>query len=204
MPLEHLLAELEREAEAAAERTLAEARTEAERIAAAAAERLAHRRAEYVAARRTELSADLGGALAAARREARRAALAARERLLERVFTEAARRLPEVAASETYAAALPGDVAAALAFLGDQPAVLRCTPALAERVRQAAGPAAATVVPDAAVGHGVRAEAADGSLVVDATLEGRLARLRPRLAIAVLARLDVAAPPPLPDTAAAP
>jgi vacuolar-type H+-ATPase subunit E/Vma4 len=53
-----------------------------------------------------------------------------------------------------------------------------------------AGDARVRVEPDAAVGTGVRAVSADGVVEVDNTLEGRLDRLRARVAFVALQRLE--------------
>ncbi len=190
MALEHLLAALERDAAEQAQRLLANARTEAAKITGAAEERNARRRRDVIGAHEAEQRATAEVALAAARREARRQVLEARQRLLDRIFAAARGRLPAALRSDAYRAALPVHVAEALAFVGDAPAVIGCPRALAASIRKlVAGNGRLSVTVDAAVGSGFRIATTDGAVEVDNTLEGRLERLRPRLALAVLERL---------------
>jgi vacuolar-type H+-ATPase subunit E/Vma4 len=190
MALADLLAALEREAAAQAEARRAAARAAAAEIARSADERLERRRSEAALARETELRRAAETALDEARRAARRSVLDARERLLERVFAAARGLLPEAMARDGYRAVLPRHVADALRAVGDQPAVVRCPDALGDAVRAALGPRRdVTVETDPAAPPGITAGTTDGAVAVDNTLPGRLDRARPRLAIAVLARL---------------
>ena len=88
---------------------------------------------------------------------------------------------------------LSAEVAEVLSYLGDAPATLRCHPALEPAVRKIVeGRPEISVVADPALGPGLWAEAADGSLAVDGTLAGRLRRLRPALSLDVLRDLEEA------------
>ncbi len=195
MALEHLLAALERDATAEAERRLAAARAEAAAIRAAAEERLARRRAEVLDARAAELRGRAERALGEARRGGRRLVLEARHRLLGRVLAAARARLPEAMATPEYRAALPAALGAALACAGDAAVVVRCPPALAAAVRDALPRASgAAVEADSGVRAGFTLATADGVLTVDDTLDGRLERLWPRLAPGVLARVEERGP----------
>ena len=201
MSLEHLLAALREDGRAQAEERLARGREEARRLAAEAQAARDARRKERLGA----LEAKLGTASRARETEARRAGLArvldARERLLDRVFDAAARRLREAAARERARPALPWLLSSALAYTGDLPPVVTCAEGpepkadIPAGVRGGAGsagggePAALPWRRDPDLGAGVRVETEDGSIVVDATLEGRLARRRSRLQIEVLRRL---------------
>lgn len=191
MPLEQLVAALERDAEAQAQALVAKARTEAAAISAQAEERLSRRRREVLGAREVERRAAAELALADARRLARREVLDARHRLLDRVFAAARAAIPAAVKSQAYRAALPAHVAEALACIGGDPAVVRCHPALVRDVRRiVAKKDHVSVRRDAGLGVGVKVVTADGVVEVDNTLEGRVARLGPVLALEVLQRLS--------------
>lgn len=199
MALDDLLAAVEREAERKIAARLAGAWTDAARLAAGSREHLARRRAEAEAARRAELRAAATREVEASRRAARRTVLEARERLLDRVFRAARERLPAAARGEAYVSALADEVAEVLSYFGDELVVLRCPPALEPRAREivqeiGAGRSGVTVAADARLATGLAAESGDGELMVESTLEGRLGRLRPALAIEVLRRAGAAGP----------
>jgi vacuolar-type H+-ATPase subunit E/Vma4 len=195
MALEHLLAALERDAAAEAERLLAAARAEAAAIRAAAEERVAQRRAAALGARAAELRGRAERALGEARRGGRRLELEARQRLLGRVAAAARARLPAAMAAPEYRAALPAALAAALACAGEAAVVIRCPVALVAAVRDALPQGAgAAVEADAGVRAGYTLATADGVLTVDDTLDARLERLWPRLAPGVLARVEERGP----------
>lgn len=190
MPLEHLLAALERDATAQADALLADARAEAARITADAEARIAGRRRDVLGARERELRAAAEVALGEARRAARRTVLEARQRLLDRTFAAARGLFPETVLSAAYRAALPQQVAAALRCIGDVPAVIRCREALVPAVREiVAGTKHVSVESDAAAAPGFRLVTTDGAVEVDGTLDGRLERATSRLALAVLEQL---------------
>ena len=141
-------------------------------------------------AREAELRGATAAALGEAQRAARKTELEARDQLLTRVFDTARAMLPAALSGDTYRAALPGHVAEALHAVGDEPAVIHCPESLRDAVRMAvADRRELTIACDAAARPGVTATTRDRAVVVDNTLEGRLERLRPRLAIEVLARL---------------
>lgn len=190
MALEHLLAALERDAAEQVRRLLADAQAAAAKLTDSAEERMARRRREVLGAREAERRGGAEIALAEARRGARRQVLEARQRLLDRIFAAARALLPAVLRSDAYEAALPAHLAEALAFVGEVPAVIRCPPELAAAIRKLVpvGPQF-LVTADVTVGSGIRVVTTDGAVEVDNTLEGRLERLRPRLALEALARL---------------
>ncbi len=192
MPLDHLLAALERDGSAQAEELLARARATAAAIAREADELVARRRTDVLGGRKAELRGAAQAALGETRRTGRRAALAARQRLLERVFASARDLFPGAMASEAYRArALPEHLAEALGAVGDEPAVIRCPEALVPAVRAAvARKKHLTVQGDPAAPPGIRVVTTDGVIEVDNTLEGRLDRLRARLALEMLAKLE--------------
>ena len=186
--LDHLLAALEREATGQGDAVRAAARAEADRITADAEARLARRRSDTLGARTAELRGEAEQALGEARRSGRKAVLQARERFLARVFDAARGMLPAALESSAYRTALPGHVADAVRAVGDEPAVIRCPAALREAVRSAVLGRTQLSVESDATHLGVTVTTADGAVIVDNTLEGRLERLRPQLAIQVLAR----------------
>jgi len=191
VPLGELLAALTREAERDAARLRADAAARATAIADGAAAQANRVRAAQLGERESQWRAEAERALGAARHAARAQVLAARDALLERVHAAVRARLPELVDDPAYRAVLSRDVRAALAYLGDEPVTLRCTPALADAVRAlVADDARVRVEPGAAVGTGVRAVSADGAVEVDNTLEGRLDRLRARVSFAALHRLE--------------
>jgi vacuolar-type H+-ATPase subunit E/Vma4 len=193
VPLDQLLAALERAAQEQAERVVADARTEAERISANAEQETARRRDTAVGSRERELRAALEQALSKSRRAARREVLEARDRLLARVFAAAREALPAAIETPAYRAALPQRVAAALSCLdpGEQ-VVLRCTSSLAETLAtEFSGKPGISVREDVEVGSGFRLGTVDGSVEVDDTLETRLAARRAALAREALRRLGV-------------
>lgn len=184
MAIEQLLAALETDARAQVERLRADARTAADRVAEEAASDAKRRRGELLAARAVELRAGVEVALGEARRAARKAELEARERLLDRVFAAARGKLASAIAADVYRAALPRQLADALASVGDAPAEVRCAPALVGDLRrQADGRPYLTITADPGCGAGFTLETADGAIAVDGTLEERLGRERQRLAI---------------------
>jgi len=188
--IDHLLAALEREAAGQADALLAAARADADRITRDVEARLARQQSEVLDARARELRGAAQGALGETQRAARKTALEARDRFLARVFEAARAMLPAALGSDAYRAALPGHVADALHAVGDEPAVIHCPESLGDAVRTAVADRKQLVVTcDAAARPGVTVTTRDGAVVVDNTLEGRLERLRQRLAIQVLARL---------------
>lgn len=193
MPLEHLLAALERDATAQAEHLVAEARATAALLTSTAAQAIERRRGETREVHEREQRAVVQAALSTARRAARREVLEARERLLDRVFAAARSALPQALAHRAYRAALPERLAAALACVEEGgEAALRVPAALAADVRAAvSGNGRVTVSVDHDAGSGFRLTTADGILEVDDTLETRLDTQRPRLARDVLRQLEV-------------
>ena len=192
--IDALLARLERDAEAEIARVLADGRAQAAAVTAQAEERIAQRRQATLVRRETEGRVGMERALAGARHTARERVLQARETLLERCFAQLRAALPSLAATAAYRAALAGDVARTLAFAGDRKAIVRCAPALTTALRRLVKTnGRLSIKPDARIAAGFRVATADGGLEVDATLEGRALRLRPRLALEALAALGAGA-----------
>lgn len=188
--IDALLARLERDAEAEIARVLAGGRAQAAAVTAQAEQRIARRRQAALVRREAERRAGMERALAGARHAARERVLQARETLLERCFARLRAALPSLAATAAYRGALAGDVARTLAFAGDRKVIVRCAPALTAALRRLVKTnGRLSVTPDAQIAAGFRVATADGGLEVDATLEGRALRLRPRLALEALAAL---------------
>jgi vacuolar-type H+-ATPase subunit E/Vma4 len=189
--LEHLVGTLAREAEAEAAAILAAARADADAITARSEQVCAASRESARATREAEQRAAVESALAEARRIARGEMLEARRRVLDRVFGAARAALPAAVERPEYRAGVAQELEIALRCVGDRPATLRCHPVLQAVIEPLLrARASVTLVVDPAAGSGFRVVTRDGSLEVDATLEDRLARLAPRLAIEVAAQLD--------------
>lgn len=190
MALDHLLAALERDATAQAEALLAEARATAAAVTREADERVAQHRRDALAARESTVRESTESALAEARRESRRRMLDARQRLLDRAFAAAHALFPDAVNGACYRAALPRHVVEALEAAGHEPVVVRCRDALVPVVQPiVASQARVTVRGDPGVPPGMVVTTTDGTMEVDQTLDGRLDRLRTRLALEVMARL---------------
>ncbi len=191
MALDQLLAALERDARSEARSRLERARRDAAAMVAEAEERAARERTLRLAAVEAELRDRARARLVTARRAALRRTLEARRRMFDRVLTEAARRLAGALRSEAFLAALPALVAEALTYLGDEPSIVSCPAAIAADVETCVGSRPGlTVRAGGVAGAGVRIEATDESVVIEGTLETRLAQLRPLLQIAILRALE--------------
>jgi vacuolar-type H+-ATPase subunit E/Vma4 len=191
MGLSELTARLERDAATRIAALREKARVEAEALSSAAGESTAALLEQQLTVRRAERQARLERDLSAARQRARADVLRARHQVLERIFA-AARALAAAAEEDPdYLAALPKHLAESLRYVEGQPAVVRCRPGVAARVRQLLQGRADVELaetPDAAVG--VEVSARDGSVTVDDTLLARLRRLEPRLSVTLLAELE--------------
>jgi len=184
-----LLAALGRDADAEAAAILARADADAAAVRAGAEARVAAVRDARVAARRAELAAATERAGGAARREARQQLLAARWRFVQRVLDRAGAMLPAALEGAAGADVLRGLLVEAEAYLPPGRAVVRCAPSASDALRAAPkGSVEREIVPDPAVTAGLLAEAGDGSVVVDNTLEARLARLGRALAAELVRR----------------
>jgi vacuolar-type H+-ATPase subunit E/Vma4 len=190
MALPDLLRRLEEEAEARIADLLEAARAEAARIAADTAARLSELHAAEMASREAGLRAAAARATASARRDAAAQVLAARDETLHRILSRTEQLLVERRGSEAVLARAAADLDAALGYVNGAVSV-RCRPDLVTwtEARLAAGGRYA-VQPDLVVGTGAVLRAADGSVEIDATVEQRLARLRPELTVAAARMLD--------------
>jgi vacuolar-type H+-ATPase subunit E/Vma4 len=189
MALEHLVAALEREAEAKIGAELDAAREEAARLEAEASGRIAQLRARALHERQIELQQQAERTVAGTRREARQKLLLARHRLLDRVLRRAVELAPDVARSPAYLAGLGDDLARSMSYIGGA-AVVRCSPTLAAEVKPLlAGRGEWQLEIDAALGPGFEVAAVDGSVVVDRTLPRRLLLEEARLRLEILQEL---------------
>ncbi|MFI5310908.1 MAG: hypothetical protein ACHQQ3_06715 [Gemmatimonadales bacterium] len=192
-----LLEQIRRDSASAADARIAAARADAERLDVETAARLAHRRAAAVADRERSGAAALEATRAETTQRVSRETLASRAAALDRIFATALVQMQALAAHPRLGAALGRALADALTYLPDGPVTVRCAPDAAGAVR-AALPGLSrdtiTVREDASVPLGAIVESADGVIAVDGTFLRRLARERPRLAIAIARQLE--APPP--------
>lgn len=191
MPLDDLLVALEQQAGEEARELLHKAGTEAAELELRSNERLAHRRAEARAGLEMEHRARLERGLAEARHEGRRVVLEARDRFLARVQEVVREQFPGVLATAAYRNSLPGQLAEVLGYLGQVPATLRCHPSLIDQLRGlTAGKEWLTLVGDPSVSAGFTAASGDGVVTIGCTLDDRLKRLWPALAVDVLRRFE--------------
>jgi vacuolar-type H+-ATPase subunit E/Vma4 len=186
--LEHLLAALERDAEAEIARIEAEARRTAAALAAESDTAAATRRDAGLAERERALRAAGAAALAVVRREARRAVLEARHAVIEQVMAVARRRLPAALETPAFRERLPAWFAAGVAAVAGERRRVRSAPGLAAPLRRLAAAVGIPVIPDPLVATGFRVESEQ--LAVDVTLETLLERRRAALTIALLRDLE--------------
>ncbi len=181
--------ELRRTAEQTVESILDAARAEAKLIALEADRWIEDRRTEVIKGEEDRFRSDARVAIAAERHGAMRAVLLARTRVVDRVLKGARALLPRAAQTEAYRSTLEGEVVEALKFVDEAHAVVRCSPELAESIRNVLRERpTVTVEPDADVGTGFIVAELE-SVSVDGRLETRIERLESVLAIEILARL---------------
>lgn len=186
MGLDALLAALEREARAEADRHLSAAREEAERIREAGELRAA----ALVAARRREVAADHAkrstAAMTAVVRAARVRELEAQAALLAQVRVRTRDALAAAPLGE-WRPALPNLLEAGLRYAGAGALEVHCSFAAEEAMRQAlSGRADVRVVADPGFPAGIEVHRADRSMRVRLTLPDRLDALWPVIRLAVL------------------
>lgn len=191
--IDALLASLERETDTEIARVREEAQARVAELTYAAEQRMTARREQALGRREVTARAELERALAGARETVRTETLNARAALLERLFAHLRAGLSDVAASAAYRARLGGQVKALMRFAGNQPVTLRCDPALAATLRSlfttnGAGNGRPHIEPDRHIAAGFSLTTT--GLEIDATLETRLERLRPRLALEALRMLS--------------
>lgn len=187
MALQELLRALREQAAERREAELSHAEAEVERIRRASRAALARRRESFLAGVRRDEEEAARRALSRARADAAEGVLEARERLLERVRERVGARIRDAATEPAYLSALPNEVDAALARMPPGPVTVSAPESLVHAVERATenrtGITVATLSDD---GPGFRALDDEGTVEVDGTLEPRLARAWPRIAMAVL------------------
>ena len=198
MPAATLIDIVARDADAEVRRIAAAGETDAAAIRAAGAARDAAQVRARVAVRAAELQAHRAQEVAHARRAAQAAELTARAAFIDRVIGEVAALLSG-ALDDTPPAveALGRLIDEAWPYLPPGPAVVRCPAHSVAAVRAlvaARGTPDVAVVADAGITGGVRVESNGARVVIDNTLERRLARMRPALAIDAMTRVGIPAP----------
>lgn len=189
--LERLLAAIERQVEREAGRILEAGREEAVRIAAVADERRERRRADRLARMEAAGRLELETELLESRRDARQRILEARQRFLARARRTLETLLVDAVKSVAYRDVLPGHLEDSLAYFGEEPAVIHCSPGIAQPLRSlVAARGQLTVREDPAVPDGFRVVSFDGALQVDNTLHARLSSRWPSMAIELLRRAE--------------
>jgi vacuolar-type H+-ATPase subunit E/Vma4 len=191
MPPSNLDEALRERAKNTADSILSAARADAERIAADAARVIEERRTAILDSREDAYRVEARAGIAAERHEAMRAVLLAKTRVVERVLQRARAMLPEVLGSDAYRAGLAEELERALRFVGDEGTTVRCSESLAPALRQAlrANPQVEVQVAHD-VGTGFVTIGKDARVRVDFTLEARIDRLAPTLAIEIHERLE--------------
>jgi vacuolar-type H+-ATPase subunit E/Vma4 len=194
MALAELMLALEREADARLAAVRSEAAAQAEQLRVEARARLASRRSADLVGREAELRAITAGRLDAARREGTLRTLTARVGALEAIRTRARALLAATMPEAGMQRGLERDFAAALECLGTSEAIVGCRAAWTPALKAAgAGRSGVRFEERDALGPGMVVRSANGRIDVDATLDGRLARLWPELAIELLREMEVPA-----------
>jgi vacuolar-type H+-ATPase subunit E/Vma4 len=187
MALRELVLALEREALARTTAVRAEATVAADKMRAAASTQLARRRSLDLATRAAELQIVAAGAIDVARREAAHRSLTARREALDAILVRARALLAATVPHARMGAGLQRDLEAALEYLGTTEAVVRCHPAWVPTLRPVlAGHVGVRFEQNETIGPGMIVLAADGRVEIDATMDSRLTRLWPGLAIELL------------------
>jgi vacuolar-type H+-ATPase subunit E/Vma4 len=190
MALSALIARLEQEAGSQVQAIQREAEAELRAIEAATERAVADATARLLERERSERQIVRQRELTLARRQARERELEALRAQVSRIFERARALLPEIAASASYRDALPSHLEEALSYLDGLRPRVRCQAVFAPMLRAAIERREGVeLVVDESVGPGVVAEAADGSVVVNNTLAGRLARAQAWLAIELSVKL---------------
>lgn len=186
-----LTTQLRERAEETAASILQAAESDAKRIAAEADRTIEQRRRDVLRSLEEKHRADARAGIAAARHEATREVLLARTRLVERVVDEARRFLPDAIESDAYGSLLAREIDEGIDYVGGKNVVVRCTQALASQItRMLEGRPDVSVEAVDDVGSGFIVVGEEGRVRIDATLETKLERLGPAIAIAVHERLE--------------
>jgi vacuolar-type H+-ATPase subunit E/Vma4 len=189
MAIDDLILALRAQGEAEGRAILEAARTEAAAIVARAQAADDARRAALAADREQARRMSVETGLAEARRTARQASLEARSVLLDRVLDAVRGELPRALVTPPCRDALAAQLAEARACLGGKAGRVRCHPAVETEVRAALAGSPLEFTADASAGSGFQLGSTDGALLIDATLEARLAQRRQQVLQAVLTAL---------------
>ena len=191
MGLTDLLEAMERETTARAEGLLEGARREAARVRAAAEAEWERRRSEALLARETELRTTAAREIEAARWQAAARRLDARAAALDRIRRRVERGLAARADDPVLLPFIRRDLPRALAYAGEGACVAVTSPGMAAEVRRLLASTRDDVVVQVDSGTaGVVLRGTDGSWSVDGTLQSRLDRAWPRLAIDLARSLE--------------
>lgn len=190
MPLDDLLQSLTRRTDAEVAALLAAAHDEAAGIRREADRRSADRSAVLLREHTRVVTDAMERAVALAVRAERGAELNARARTRDRIFTAVRDRLAAVGQGEAYRNSLAKRFGAAAAAVGDEAAEVRCAPGLESALAPLlAGHSGLRVATDPAIVAGFLIHTDDGRLVVDETLEHRLAAETGALSLAAVRAL---------------
>lgn len=189
MGLEELISRLERDADARVAAIASRAQSEVDALTSEEGRRSRQQREDELVSRRAARRASLDGALADARRTARGAVLEARHALLARIFARAEHIARDAAEVTLDDATLARWLEEALCSLDELDVVVRCGVDLKARIEPMIAGRGVALEEDPSMPPGLLAEARDGSVSADNTLPRRLDRLRPRLAMSLLAEL---------------
>jgi vacuolar-type H+-ATPase subunit E/Vma4 len=191
MALADLLRALEHDAEARIAEVQTEAVASSARLRVEGRERLEHRRSAELATRETALQSESARVLETTRQDAGRRVLTARARALERIQSRARDLLLRTEPDRRLLDGIALEVGTALEYFGDSGAVVRCAPAWGTALTPiVARRSNVKLEATNGVGPGAAIRAVDGTLEIDATLETRLDRLWPRLAIDLVRELE--------------
>jgi vacuolar-type H+-ATPase subunit E/Vma4 len=185
-----LSAALRRRAEEHAEAILAEADAAVRQIEEDSERAIAQRRSAVLSSRESEYEAAARSEVATERRRATRAVLEARAKLVDRVLRRAEALIPELTQESQYRQSLGAEVEQCIEFIGARGAIIQSSPALEEPIRAALRDAAgASLEPTMKDAHGFLATGEGGVVRIDGTLEARVRRLAPLLAIEITKQL---------------
>jgi len=189
--LEELLGRLERDAGARIAEIEARAQGEIDAIEGVAAQQASRASEEALASLRAQRRTRLEHEIAEARLSARADRLRAEHALLERVLIRAAQLLEVLPLTESALSALSGRLSEALPYLDGRAARVLCRPAFAPALRKITSARRDVTLEEVtSMPPGFSVVADDGSVEVDDTLASRLRRMRPRLLVELLARVD--------------
>jgi vacuolar-type H+-ATPase subunit E/Vma4 len=193
MALSDLLRTLEREATARIEEIRRRAQEEAVRVRAEADAERERRRLAILSAKETVLRKAAARELEAARRATLTRRLEARGTVLARIRARVAQRLDARADDVALFPLVRSDLLRALEYAGNGDVVITTSRGMVYAVQHALEGRAGVRVEATSSGGGVIVRAIDGAWAVDGTFRSRLDRAWPRLAIALVRRLETRA-----------